>query len=1565
MPKFDRHRRSTPTPASRRTGDKATDRAIQDIRDEIAGVKGNVNEGSLREGRDTSGAITGDIKIVEDVTEPGKFFLEGMTEKGWMTSDPDSPSGFKLKDNEPKRKRYLTAGRGGRPIITYLENDSTDLIAKFYVFAETTHQAASIEWRVLLDSTDVTGLETGGTTQTPDVVDGRYDAGESFTAGIILDILRPPPVETERRRPVKTLQCRAWNRATETGSEWEEVIVPYYPKPQMVNVLAYLKPDSVNKKAEFYVEWDADNDTGAVDIDLFKVQVGTLTETLLDEVENQAASGSGNPLFPSGVFTSSIGYPGNDHYFLIRFYPKTASGGAQDGVSLDYFIDNPERTAEILPQFYNEAYQIQDAGVEKIQVRVYIVSDYMGLVASADGGSRIVGSMLHGQLATGITQNPFDGFHPQGPPFNTWPYYEVLTALHEKHQVETQIIVKDASNKRLHDFTHTADANAVAQLRQGINLTLSNYDDTTNKWDVVANWRFDEDADGQRWYAEILNYGTAPTAEASVPWGALNTDTADGSLIGKKDYVIAQISPGQVCHVFLRGENSSITPVEGPIYHVMIHATSTGDRTPNGTTTYGLIADYRFRPYSMEYQLGLIFDWSFNGKHADIVGDTPTQWTWDYEGDGLTKAVDNASYYVDRDSLLGGATIATGFTVIGLVKVPNIASDSVLQWTSNGPQTLLDIKTNATTDGIDIVFKSDTPNTVTVTGNTSALAAGNYVVIAVVFDARNGRYRTVLISTLKDYIKEIHDGDLPAGAFTDQYVRIMPDGTWSSRRWLIYNRPLTDAEVDQNIIGLTDWAQQYGIVIGSGGGSDDRRLNKGSGAFPELSDLQPRMSYVYPMFRSDVDDYRVSNVAPGTRDDSSSHGRIESVAADPFRYFRYTTNGLERVTSSTSDYVTLPNAVIGGSLDDFSMFLIGRDNTSINGDRPFELSAGTNTKIQVTSSNTNAVDVTLTNSALSTFTATLNPSGYANNDWYALGLAYDHSAQSVTAWLLSDTGVVDEATATATGTMETSINYVRAFAFRQPFIRLMGFAPGKLMTLANFESNCRYVYPWLLQFGIDLAYEGQGEKISVLGEEMATEQAIKKFRTGDIRVVHWAAGPNDEQRDVQWASGTIKYADSANNVTSYSIASGTLSLTGGVGARTWIYFDPNVSTTVLQTTTTWPLADVSINYDMTLVAVCTYGKTTTQGNEKASIYNLFENQIIGASEAYINYLSSITADFGLITAGEARFGTGTVGVNFAGVRLYSSGIEGYGPNPSAETLQFTIDASDGTAHFGGGEVVLDVDGITIAAGSGAPNTITWDSGLGHDTARIYGTGDVLNLAGYSQTSLFVINSGSVVINSNPFDISIVPNPATALIAGDRIYMEGASNYVKGIPINNAPTAGYVLAYNATGPTLDWVANSGGMTSWVLAASDTAGTESITDGETVTINGSTGIDVTRSTNQITISHDWSELISSNAIASNDYLVFYDANLTAAGKRQLPGAISEILSSLATTTTVTANLFSGSAYLVIDDGGTFKRIKVEDFFKEFFADATDVVPAAADFFMILDSTDGSIKKADNIA
>jgi len=126
---------------------------------------------------------------------------------------------------------------------------------------------------------------------------------------------------------------------------------------------------------------------------------------------------------------------------------------------------------------------------------------------------------------------------------------------------------------------------------------------------------------------------------------------------------------------------------------------------------------------------------------------------------------------------------------------------------------------------------------------------------------------------------------------------------------------------------------------------------------------------------------------------------------------------------------------------------------------------------------------------------------------------------------------------------------------------------------------------------------------------------------------------------VAWGTGTFTSADG----TAYSISAGN---TGSMAAKTYIYLDTGVSTTVFQTTTG---AAGSVGAAKVLIAIAqngavepTYRVMSGQGGENIDAANIVSGSItaneiaastITAGLLSVSQLSAITADLGTITAG--------------------------------------------------------------------------------------------------------------------------------------------------------------------------------------------------------------------------------------------------------------------------------------------------------------------------------------------
>ena len=75
-----------------------------------------------------------------------------------------------------------------------------------------------------------------------------------------------------------------------------------------------------------------------------------------------------------------------------------------------------------------------------------------------------------------------------------------------------------------------------------------------------------------------------------------------------------------------------------------------------------------------------------------------------------------------------------------------------------------------------------------------------------------------------------------------------------------------------------------------------------------------------------------------------------------------------------------------------------------------------------------------------------------------------------------------------------------------------------------------------------------------------------------------------------------------------------------------------------------------------------------------------------------------------------------------------------------------------------------------------------------------------------------------------------------------------------------------------------ISGFGTMSNWLLAASGTGGTETITNGETVTVSETTGLDVTRSTNTVSVALSIDEFSTDAASEGDELMLMYDPSGT---------------------------------------------------------------------------------------
>ncbi len=217
-----------------------------------------------------------------------------------------------------------------------------------------------------------------------------------------------------------------------------------------------------------------------------------------------------------------------------------------------------------------------------------------------------------------------------------------------------------------------------------------------------------------------------------------------------------------------------------------------------------------------------------------------------------------------------------------------------------------------------------------------------------------------------------------------------------------------------------------------------------------------------------------------------------------------------------------------------------------------------------------------------------------------------------------------------------------------------------------------------------------------------------------------------DQDDISWAAGTITFADK----TTQSILLGTLNL---ANANPY-YLYCVIGNTTLQSTQTFGTA---VGPDRVLVGFAVKG---VNAGTDALI-------IIGTQgpKLFVDHLSAITANMGLLTAGEIRVGSGTVGVDFTGFRLDTDYIAGY----NADVLQAYIASADGKLYAGAGAVIIDATGILVKeTGSGSYLGLYWNGAgtkgtVGNVRARAANEFSITSASGTIDLILEVAGTGRI------------------------------------------------------------------------------------------------------------------------------------------------------------------------------------------------------------------------------
>ena len=171
------------------------------------------------------------------------------------------------------------------------------------------------------------------------------------------------------------------------------------------------------------------------------------------------------------------------------------------------------------------------------------------------------------------------------------------------------------------------------------------------------------------------------------------------------------------------------------------------------------------------------------------------------------------------------------------------------------------------------------------------------------------------------------------------------------------------------------------------------------------------------------------------------------------------------------------------------------------------------------------------------------------------------------------------------------------------------------------------------------------------------------------------------------------------------------------------------------------------------------------------------------------------------------------------------------------------------------------------------------------------TGDSGTSANVTAGSTATFQGGTgITTSSNGFILDIQNDGVLSNTGGTGISISGATgnSTITNTGVTSAVAGSNISVSSATGAvTIAYTGGTGSMSSWTLAA-DSGSSQSITDGNTVTIQGSTGIDTAVSaTDDVTINLDLNELTTTTTWTSgSDFLAVVDGG---ANRKILSGNI----------------------------------------------------------------------------